>query len=148
MGKVSTFSRTSIRLKGKPVHGAEDRQRKILGFDQSVYSNSSVLFVGAGGINSQIAPTVVRKGIGRVTLLDDDVVEASNLNRQRFYIKDIGSKKAIALVRNLQPECIARTEIRGVAYRFEEAVARRMDLSCDVVICGVDNNPARVAVSH
>ena len=148
MGKVSTFSRTSIRLKGKAIHGAEDRQSKIPGFDQAVYSSSSLLFVGAGGINSQIAPTVARKGIGRITLLDDDMVEASNLNRQRLYIKDIGSKKAIALARNLQPECIAKTQIRGIAFRFEEVIARRIDLSCDVAICGVDNNSARVAVGR
>ena len=46
-------------------------------------------------------------------MLDDDIVEASNLNRQRFYIKDIGKNKALALAENLQPECIAETEIRG-----------------------------------
>ena len=82
-------SRTSINLCGKAVPGAEDRQRKIPGFDQDLFSRSHVLCIGAGGITSQIAPTLVRKGIGRITLLDDDVVEPSNLNRQRFYI-DVG----------------------------------------------------------
>lgn len=142
-----TGSKTSISLRGKPVPGAEDRQRSIPGFDQEKFSRSHVLCVGAGGIISQIAPTLVRKGIGRITLLDDDVVEVSNLNRQRFYIKDIGKNKAIALARNIQPECIVATEIRGHALPLEEAIARGMDLSCDVAICGVDNNPARVAAS-
>ena len=95
-----------------------------------------------------IAPTLVRKGIGRITLLDDDVVEESNLNRQRFYIKDIGQNKALALAANLVPECIVETEIQGVPLRLEEAIARDIDLSCDVAICGVDNNPARVAASR
>jgi molybdopterin/thiamine biosynthesis adenylyltransferase len=95
-----------------------------------------------------IAPTLLRKGIGCITLLDDDVVEESNLNRQRFYIKDVGQNKALALAANLVPECIVETEIQGIPLRLEEAVARDIDLSCDVAICGVDNNPARLAASR
>src|SRR5580700_4776783 len=84
MKSPSIASRTSITLRGTPVPGAEDRQRKIPGFDQEKFSRSHVLCIGAGGIVSQIAPTLCRKGIGKITLLDDDLVEASNLNRQRF----------------------------------------------------------------
>src|SRR5690242_9631921 len=124
MPPAFTCSRTSIRLCGKAIPGAADRQRKIFGFDQEVFSQSSVVCIGAGGIISQIAPTLVRKGIGRITLLDNDIVESSNLNRQRFYIKDIGKNKALALARNLQTECIVETEIRGYALRLEEAIAR------------------------
>lgn len=148
MRPAFTVSRTSIEVRGKAVPGADDRQQRIPGFDQNVFSKSRVLCIGAGGIISQIAPTLVRKGVGQITLLDDDFVERSNLNRQRFYIKDVGQNKAIALVRNLQPECIAATEIRGIPFQFEEAVARNMDLTCDIAICGVDNNPARVAASR
>jgi molybdopterin-synthase adenylyltransferase len=143
-----TASQTSITLKGTPVPGAEDRQRRIPGFDQEKFSRSHVLCVGAGGIISQIAPMLCRKGIGRVTLLDDDRAEPSNLNRQRFYRKDIGKNKAVALAENLQAECIAATEIRGFGFRLEETIARGIDLSCDVAICGVDNNPARVVASR
>jgi molybdopterin/thiamine biosynthesis adenylyltransferase len=148
MKPVFTVSSTSIKLRGKPVPGADDRQSKIAGFDQGVFSKSHVLCIGAGGLISNIAPTLVRKGVGRVTLLDDDIVEPSNLNRQRFYIKDIGKNKALALAENLWPECIAATEIRGIAFRLEEAIARGIDLGCNVAVCGVDNNPARVAASR
>jgi len=81
--------------------GAEDRQRKIAGFDQAMFSSSHALCIGAGGLISHVAPTLVRKGIGRITLLDDDIVEASNLNRQKFYIKDLARNKALALADNL-----------------------------------------------
>lgn len=148
MTRASIVSRTSIRLRGKAIPGAEDRQRKIVGFEQEKFSKSSVLCIGGGGLISHIAPTLVRKGIGRITLLDDDVVEASNLNRQRFYTKDIGKNKALALAENLERECIASTEIGGLALRLEEAIARGIDLACDVAICGVDNNPARVVASR
>src|ERR1700731_4474546 len=121
MRRASTVSRTSIKLVRKAIAGAEDRQQLITGFNQDAYSKASVLCVGAGGIISHIAPTLVRKGIGRITLLDRDIVEPSNLNRQRFYIKDVGENKAIALGKNLRPECIAATEIRAYAFRLEEA---------------------------
>jgi molybdopterin/thiamine biosynthesis adenylyltransferase len=148
MHPAFTVSRTSISLQGKAIPGAEDRQRKIPGFDQEVFSRSRVLCIGAGGIISQIAPTLVRKGIGGITVLDHDIVELSNLNRQRFYIEDVGNNKALALAEILQLECIAATEIRAVPLRLEEAIARGIDLSCEVAICGVDNNPARVAASR
>src|SRR5262245_13119259 len=83
MRRLFIGSRTSIRVLGKPVPGAEDRQRKVPGFDQEVYSKSHVLCIGAGGLVAQIAPTLARKGIGRISLFDDDSVEPSNLNRQR-----------------------------------------------------------------
>jgi molybdopterin/thiamine biosynthesis adenylyltransferase len=148
MRRASTFSRTSIKLVGKAVAGAEDRQRLIPGFDQAVFSKASVLCVGAGGIMSHIAPTLVRKGIGKVTLLDRDIVEPSNLNRQRFYQRDIGTYKVMALAANLQKECIAATHICAHALRLEQAISNGLDLSCDVAVCGVDNNPARVTASR
>ena len=148
MHPAFTGSRTSISLRGVAIPGAEDRQKKIPGFDQELFSKSRVLCVGAGGLISFIAPPLVRKGVGEITLVDDDFVETSNLNRQRFYERDLGQNKALAMARNLQPECIAATEIRGYAFRLEEAIARGTDLSCDLAVCGVDNNPARVPASR
>lgn len=148
MHPAFTASRTSVRLRGVAVPGAEDRQRKIPGFDQEILSSSRALCVGAGGLISYIAPPLVRKGVGAITLVDDDFVETSNLNRQRFYIKDVGRNKAVALAENLLPECIVETEIHGIPFRLQEAIARELDLSCDVAICGVDNNPARISASR
>jgi len=141
-------SRTSVKLSGVAIPEAQDRQKRIPGFDQQIFSKSRVLCVGAGGLISQIAPTLVRKGVGGMTLLDDDCVETSNLNRQRFYRKDVGRNKAVALAENLLLECTAATELRGIPFRLQEAIARGLDLSCDVAICGVDNNPARIAASR
>jgi adenylyltransferase/sulfurtransferase len=130
------------------VAGAEDRQGKIPGFSQRALSQAYVLCIGAGGLISHIAPTLARKGIGKLTIVDDDEVEISNLNRQRFYAKDLGKNKAFALVENLKHECIFGTELVGFALRLEAAIARGLDLNCDVAICGVDNNPTRIAASR
>ncbi len=148
MHQMSTVSQTSIRLRGRPIPGAEDRQGKIPGFDQQILSHSRIICIGAGGLISHIAPTLVRKGVGVLTLFDDDIVEASNLNRQRFYPADLGRNKAIAFAQNLQRECIHSTKIVGHALRLEEAMERKIDLTCNVAICGVDNNPARVIAAR
>src|SRR5438094_231914 len=59
----------------------------------------------AGGIISNIAPALVRKGVDRSTPLDRDIVEPSNLHRQRFYENDIGKNKALASLRTCNGEC-------------------------------------------
>jgi molybdopterin/thiamine biosynthesis adenylyltransferase len=148
MHPVSTVLQTSVRFRGRSIPGAEDRQQKIPGFDQALFSGSGVTCVGAGGLAAFIAPTLMRKGIGRITVLDDDRVEVSNLNRQRFYEKDLGKNKAVALAGNLQRECIVASDLRGIPFRLEEAIARDLDLSCQVAVCGIDNNPGRVAASR
>lgn len=148
MATISSVSQISIRLRGKAIPGAEDRQKKIPGFNQTIFSGSRVVCIGAGGLISHVAPTLIRKGIGALVLLDDDVVEVSNLNRQRFYFKDLGRNKALALAENLQAECIISTEISGHALRLEDAIERGIDLSCSVAVCGVDDNPTRIAVSR
>lgn len=107
-----------------------------------------MLCIGAGGLISHIAPSLVRKGVGEIIFLDDDEVEPSNLNRQRFYEKDVGANKAIVLAQNPQAECIVATSIIGYATRLQEAVERGISLGCDLAICGVDNNPTRASASR
>lgn len=138
----------ALTLIGKPVPGALDRQLRIPGFDQERLSRSRVVCIGAGGLIGNIAPTLVRKGVGALAIFDDDEVEASNLNRQHFYVSDIGQNKALALARNLQQECILPTRIEAFPMRLEEAVARGADLRCEVAVTGVDNNPTRVLASR
>ncbi len=148
MAKTVSASQLSRKFIGQAIPGATDRQQRLAGFDQATYSRSSVVCIGAGGLISQIAPTLVRKGIGALTILDDDAVEASNLNRQRFYSKDLGHNKAYALAENLLPECVHSTLLTAYPLLLEDAIDSGVDLLCDVAICGVDNNPARIAASR
>ncbi|MEN6532641.1 MAG: ThiF family adenylyltransferase [Bryobacteraceae bacterium] len=144
----SFSSRTSIRLRGKAVPGALERHRGISGYDQKRMSQATVTLIGAGGLGGGIGLTLVRKGVGCLKIFDPDTVEASNLNRQRFFRRDLGSYKAVALARNLKPECTHSTALIGVPLEFVEATERGRDLSCDVAVCGVDNNPARISAGH
>jgi sulfur carrier protein ThiS adenylyltransferase len=57
---------------------------------------------GCGGLGSNAAIALVRAGVGRLILVDGDVVEASNLNRQQFVQGDIGRRKVEALAGHLR----------------------------------------------
>ena len=60
---------------------------------------------GAGGLGSNIAVSLARAGIGKLIVADFDIIEPSNLNRQQFFIDQIGIPKVIALLENLNKIC-------------------------------------------
>lgn len=61
----------------------------------------TVGIAGCGGLGSNIAVALTRAGIGKLVLLDFDIVEESNLNRQYFFQSDIGKLKTEALAEHL-----------------------------------------------
>ncbi len=63
--------------------------------------NSTVGVAGLGGLGSAIAIALARIGIGRLILVDFDVVEPSNLNRQQYFVEDLGRPKTEAMAANL-----------------------------------------------
>ncbi len=68
---------------------------------QKILGGKKILFAGCG-LGSVIAESAVRTGFSSMTLVDGDVVELSNLNRQYFFYNDIGENKARALAANLK----------------------------------------------
>jgi sulfur carrier protein ThiS adenylyltransferase len=62
---------------------------------------SSVGIAGAGGLGSNAAFSLARAGVGRLIVADFDRIEASNLNRQQFFIDQVGRSKVEALRENL-----------------------------------------------
>ncbi|HEX9776654.1 MAG TPA: sulfur carrier protein ThiS adenylyltransferase ThiF [Geopsychrobacteraceae bacterium] len=62
---------------------------------------SVVGIAGAGGLGSNIAVALARIGVGRLIIVDFDLVEPSNLNRQQYFIDQIGQPKVAALRDNL-----------------------------------------------
>lgn len=63
--------------------------------------NATVGIMGLGGLGSVVAIALARIGIGRLVLADFDVVEPSNLNRQQYFVDQIGMRKTKALNDNL-----------------------------------------------
>lgn len=63
---------------------------------------ATVGIAGLGGLGSAIAVALARVGVGRLIIADFDVVEPSNLNRQQYFVDQLGMLKTDALVSNLQ----------------------------------------------
>lgn len=86
------------------------RLRLLLGDDGlASLSNSRVMVLGLGGVGSSCAEALARGGVGALTVLDRDVVEPSNINRQRVaYWSTVGQSKAEVMARiiaDINPDC-------------------------------------------
>jgi len=100
---------------------------------------ADVLLLGAGGLGSGILQSLVGLGVGRITIVDDDVVETRNLARQFVYhLRDIGRPKVLAAA-----EWVAGYSTETCVHPVRERVAdadhiRRLATDADLVICAVD----------
>jgi adenylyltransferase/sulfurtransferase len=114
---------------------------------QEKLRHASVLVVGAGGLGAPALYYLAAAGVGRLTVVDDDVVELSNLQRQILYTTDdIGSGKAetaAARLRALNPD----VEVHACGERL--VAANTMDLvrDHDMVVTAVDNFPTRYLIN-
>ena len=102
-----------------------------------------VLCIGAGGLGSPITMYLAAAGVGTLGLVDADVVEVSNLQRQLLFSEaDLGRSKLDAARERLQG-INPHLEVRGYAERFTAANALKIAADYDVIIDGTDNFPTR-----
>ena len=71
-------------------------KRNVKGISKK-FKKAKVCILGLGGLGSNVATLLARSGIGYLKLVDFDIVEASNLNRQQYRISHIGIKKTEAI---------------------------------------------------
>lgn len=101
-----------------------------------------VMLFGVGGVGSFAAEAVARAGVGRITMIDSDVVAPSNLNRQLIALHStIGMAKAEAARRrilDINPDC----RVTAVCMYYDENLP--LDLHCDYIIDAIDSVPAKL----
>ena len=108
---------------------------------------ASVLVVGAGGLGSPLALYLAAAGVGRLGLVDFDVVELTNLQRQVLYgTADIGRPKLAAAIDRLHD---ANPHVTLEAHEVRLAAENALDLvrRYDIVVDGTDNFPTRYLVN-
>ncbi len=98
----------------------------------------SVGIAGLGGLGSNIAQMLMRSGFTQLTLVDYDVVELYNLNRQFYFYNQIGSPKALALKQNLQ-SINAYASVNIIFSKISKENVQSMFRSCDIVVEALDN---------
>jgi molybdopterin-synthase adenylyltransferase len=116
------------------------------GVGQRKLKAASIAIVGAGGIGSAVIPALAGAGIGRLTIIDDDVVDRTNLQRQPIFRDDqVGGPKAelaADFVRALNPHI----RVSAVRERLTSDNADALLTGHDLVIDGCDNFATRLVV--
>jgi sulfur carrier protein ThiS adenylyltransferase len=97
----------------------------------------TVGIAGCGGLGSNAAVSLARMGIGRLIVVDFDVVEPSNLNRQQFFVDQIGLPKAQALQETLL-RINPRVHVEAMVTRVTSDNVRELFQSADLVIEAFD----------
>jgi molybdopterin/thiamine biosynthesis adenylyltransferase/rhodanese-related sulfurtransferase len=113
----------------------EDGQKRLL--------QAKVLCLGAGGLGSPAGYYLAAAGVGTLGIIDDDVVDASNLQRQILHATDrIGMPKVESAARTLTG---LNPDVKVVPYKARLTSENVMDIlkQYDVIVDGVDNFPTR-----
>ena len=115
---------------------------------QQVLLQSHALIIGAGGLGSPAALYLGTAGVGRITLVDHDTVDLTNLQRQIAHsLARVGEPKAesaAAAIAALNPE----VQVRTVAQRADASLLDELVASADVVLDCSDNFATRQAVNR
>ena len=119
------FCRTEIML------GADAMER---------LKNASVAVFGVGGVGGFAAEGIVRSGIGSITLVDDDVVAESNLNRQIIALTSTIGRPKVSLMaaraRDINPDVMIDERIM----RYDESTAESFDFTkYDYIVDAIDS---------
>ena len=104
---------------------------------------ASVFIAGVGALGCAVADHLVRAGVGHIRLVDRDVVEPTNLQRQSLFAEDdIGLPKAIAAKQRLFA-INKEVRVEAVVDDLRPAVATTMIEDCDAIADGLDNFETR-----
>lgn len=120
---------------------------EVGGAGQVALVNRHVVLIGVGGIGNPALQYLAAAGVGKLTLIDDDVVEASNLQRQTlFNPADTGRAKADVAAqwaRDFDPALVVTPQV----CRITADNAGKLLAGADLVLDGCDNFATRLAVS-
>jgi adenylyltransferase/sulfurtransferase len=114
---------------------------------QDKLKDAHVLVVGVGGLGCAASMYLTYAGIGHITIVDDDSVELSNLNRQMLHWeRDIGKKKAVSAAGKLR-NINSGIKITALCKKVTEDNADQIISGVDVVIDGLDNYKTRFVLN-
>lgn len=126
-----------------------DRNVRALGAaGQRLLNTLHIAIVGVGGTGSFAVEELARLGVGRLTLIDDEVIERTNLNRVvGSTIRDVGRPKVdvLAEVAGRARSDVKVTNVRGSI--LHETVARRL-IDCDAIFCCTDSHGSRAVINQ
>ena len=106
-----------------------------------------VLIAGVGGVGGQVVEAIARAGIGRITIIDNDVVDITNINRQLIAtLPDVGKSKVelfLHRIESINPLCKVVAHERFLA---EDNLAELIPPDVDFVLDCIDTVPSKLAL--
>lgn len=118
----------NLRYGRNIIHIKEEEQQRIKDF---------AILIGGCGIGSYIAECLLRMGFENLTIIDGDIVELTNLNRQNYVETDIGINKAIALKNRLMA-INPHAKIMAYSEFLDRDNLPNLDLNCQVAVNALD----------
>ena len=141
---------TMISLKDEELH-LYSRHILIEEWDidaQQNLKNSHVLIIGAGGLGCTSSEMLVRAGVGKITIIDFDKIELSNIQRQiAFDPYQIGQLKVDVLTYHLK-SINPLVKVTAIRDKFDLELASQLSDHFDLVLDGCDNFATRYAVNQ
>ena len=158
-GKVVQFLKSTAERRNTPVQKGPfseaelDRYarhimlREIGGPGQKALKDAKVLVVGAGGLGSPALLYLGAAGVGRLAVIDDDLVDNSNLQRQIIHRdKDIGRPKVQSAYDALRAQN-PNIDVRSYTRRLTAEIAEELFAEYDLILDGSDNFETRYLVN-
>ncbi|MDT3425188.1 molybdopterin/thiamine biosynthesis adenylyltransferase [Paenibacillus forsythiae] len=138
-----------MNFAGEDRYSRQERFYGIGADGQKKLAQAKVLIIGAGALGSACAETMVRSGVGRVTLVDRDYVEWSNLQRQNLYSEQDAAQripKAVAAARRLR-SVNSSVEVEGIVTDITAEEIGLYTRGVDLILDAADNFEVRMIVN-
>ena len=119
-----------------------------IGMDgQKKLKQARVLVIGAGGLGCPVLQYLTAAGVGKIGIVDDDLVDASNLQRQILFDQnDIGKSKVEVAIKKLSKQN-SFVQFVGYTERLTNGNALNLFKDYDIIVDGSDNFPTRYLVN-
>ena len=147
MLKLNIESQETLSTEEIERYGRQMIMKQVGIKNQTKLKNTKVLVIGAGGIGSSVLMYLSALGIGKIGIVDNDIIDTSNLHRQVIHKhKDKNLPKvasAINFIKNLNPF----VNVEGYNERINNKNARGIIKNYDYVIDGCDNAYTRYVIN-
>ncbi|MBR5291967.1 MAG: tRNA threonylcarbamoyladenosine dehydratase [Clostridia bacterium] len=122
------------------------RTELVLGHEaMEKLKNASVAVFGIGGVGSYAAEALIRSGVGRLMLVDDDIVAESNINRQLIALTSTIGKQKAMVMRDRALDINPNIAVDARPVRFAESTADQFDFSgYDYIIDAIDSVTSKI----
>jgi adenylyltransferase/sulfurtransferase len=125
------------------------RQMMLFGDEgQERLKKAHIFIAGAGGLGSPVSLYLAVAGVGTITIVDMDMVDQTNLNRQILHFdRDIGKKKAASAEKKLR-EINPDITVNAIDVKIDETNAADLVGEADGIVDAMDNYPTRYLLNE